>query len=63
MLVYFRIEMNTAFIGEHTSFTHAWIWSALESGVRGTTQLLSEMGLVDEAKEVVDTWMGRWISV
>jgi monoamine oxidase len=60
---YFETEMNTVFVGEHTSFTHAWIWSALESAVRGTTQLLLEMGLVDEAKEVVDTWTARWISV
>ena len=73
------------FVGEHTSYTHAWIASAVESGVRGSVQLLlgkpfperlkvsiesmadvlyhTELGLVDEAKEVVDTWMARWISV
>lgn len=28
------------FIGEHTSYTHAWIASALESGIRGSVQLL-----------------------
>jgi monoamine oxidase len=60
---YFQTEMNTIFIGEHTSYTHAWIWSALESSVRGTTQLLLDLGLVDEAKQVVNTWMARWISV
>ncbi|KAJ9622609.1 hypothetical protein H2203_006257 [Taxawa tesnikishii (nom. ined.)] len=60
---YFRTEMNTVFVGEHTSFTHAWIWSALESAVRGTTQLLLDMGLVDEAKSVTEKWMARWISV
>lgn len=51
------------FVGEHTSYTHAWIWSALESAVRGTTQLLLDMGLVDEAKEITEFWMARWISV
>ncbi|KAM0327161.1 hypothetical protein ACHAQA_006292 [Verticillium albo-atrum] len=60
---YHKTEMNTIFVGEHTSITHAWIFSALESAVRGTTQLLLELGLVDEAKEVVDTWMARWITV
>ena len=28
------------FVGEHTSHTHAWIASALESGIRGGVQLL-----------------------
>lgn len=51
------------FVGEHTSFTHAWISSALESGVRGGIQLLLELGLVDEAKEANEKWMGRWIDV
>lgn len=60
---FFQTEMNTVFIGEHTSYTHAWIFSALESAVRGSTQLLLDMGLVDEAKEVVEKWMARWISV
>jgi monoamine oxidase len=58
---YYRTEFKSIFIGEHTSYTHAWIFSALDSAVRGTTQLLLDMGLVDEAKQVVDTWMGRWI--
>ncbi|KAK8203853.1 flavin-containing amine oxidoreductase-domain containing protein [Phyllosticta capitalensis] len=60
---YFKTEKHTVFIGEHTSYTHAWIFSALESAVRGTTQLLLDMGLVDEAKQVTDEWMARWISV
>ncbi|KAL5117316.1 hypothetical protein ACEQ8H_004761 [Pleosporales sp. CAS-2024a] len=58
---YYNTEFKSIFIGEHTSYTHAWIFSALDSAVRGTTQLLLDMGLVDEAKQVVDTWMGRWI--
>jgi hypothetical protein len=60
---YFQTEFKPVFVGEHTSFTHAWIWSALESAVRGTTQLLLDMGLVDEAKEITNTWMARWISM
>ncbi|KAJ4157121.1 hypothetical protein NW754_008763 [Fusarium falciforme] len=60
---YHKTELNTIFVGEHTSITHAWIFSALESAVRGTTQLLLDLGLVDEAKQVVDTWMARWITV
>lgn len=51
------------FIGEHTSYTHAWIASALESGIRGSVQLMLELGLVDEAKATVDKWMARWIDV
>jgi monoamine oxidase len=60
---YYETEMSTIFVGEHTSYTHAWIFSALDSAVRGTAQLLLDMGLVDEAKQVVDTWMGRWIHI
>ncbi|EOD49011.1 Amine oxidase [Neofusicoccum parvum] len=60
---YYHTEKHTVFVGEHTSFTHAWIFSALESAVRGTTQLLLDMGLVDEAKQVTETWMARWIHV
>jgi len=60
---YYKTEFQTIFIGEHTSYTHAWIFSALDSAVRGTSQLLLDMGLVDEAKQIVDTWMGRWISI
>ncbi|KAF2464066.1 uncharacterized protein BDR25DRAFT_337590 [Lindgomyces ingoldianus] len=60
---YYHTERHTVFVGEHTSFTHAWIWSALESAVRGTSQLLLDMGLVDEAREITQTWMARWISM
>nr|POE69080.1 l-amino-acid oxidase [Quercus suber] len=60
---YFHTEKHTVFVGEHTSYTSSWIWSALESAVRGTTQLLLDMGLVDEAKEITEFWMARWISV
>ena len=60
---YFQTEKKTVFVGEHTSYTHAWIFSALESAVRGTTQLLLDMGLVDEAKEVTNKWMARWIEM
>ncbi|KAK3679916.1 hypothetical protein LTR78_000293 [Recurvomyces mirabilis] len=60
---YFHTEKQTVFVGEHTSYTHAWIWSALESAVRGTTQMLLDMGLVDEAKEITGFWMARWIRV
>ncbi|RHZ43329.1 flavin monoamine oxidase family protein [Aspergillus thermomutatus] len=60
---YYQTEFKTIFIGEHTSYTHAWIFSALDSAVRGTTQLLLDLGLVDEAKSIVHEWMGRWISV
>ncbi|KAM0716519.1 hypothetical protein Q7P37_007964 [Cladosporium fusiforme] len=60
---YFHTEQHTVFVGEHTSYTHAWIFSALESAVRGTSQLLLDMGLVDEAKEVTEFWMARWISM
>jgi monoamine oxidase len=60
---YYETEMQTVFVGEHTSYTHAWIFSALDSAVRGTAQVLLDMGLVDEAKEVVKTWMGRWIRI
>lgn len=60
---YYQTEFKTIFIGEHTSYTHAWIFSALDSAVRGTTQLLLDLGLVDEAKQIVNEWMGRWISI
>lgn len=58
---YFQTEFQTIFVGEHTSYTHAWIFSALDSALRGTTQLLLDLGLVDEAKQIVNTWMSRWI--
>lgn len=33
-----RVQM--IFVGEHTTFTHGWVASALESGLRGAVQLL-----------------------
>ncbi|KAI5288111.1 hypothetical protein KEM54_005463 [Ascosphaera aggregata] len=60
---YFNTENNMIFVGEHTSYTHAWIAPALESGVRGTVQLLLKLGLVDEAKKINKQWMARWINI
>ncbi|KAI0844689.1 flavin-containing amine oxidoreductase-domain containing protein [Daldinia vernicosa] len=60
---YFKTYSNMIFVGEQTSYTHAWIASALESGIRGGVQLLLELGLVDEAKATVEKWMARWIDV
>lgn len=34
------IVLQMIFVGEHSSITHAWIASALESGIRGGVQLL-----------------------
>jgi hypothetical protein len=51
------------FVGEHTSYTHGWIASALDSGIRGSVQLMLELGLVDEAKATVEKWMARWIEL
>ncbi|KAI1021841.1 hypothetical protein LB505_008885 [Fusarium chuoi] len=59
---YHQTEHNTIFIGEHTAPTQAWISSAIYSAARGTIQLLLELGMVDEAKEINRRWMGRWIS-
>ncbi|KAM3461051.1 hypothetical protein NHJ6243_005368 [Beauveria neobassiana] len=56
---YFKVHKNLIFIGEHTSYTHGWIASALDSGIRGAVQLLLELGLVDEAKAVVKKWLIR----
>ncbi|MCJ1462944.1 hypothetical protein MMC07_001548 [Pseudocyphellaria aurata] len=60
---YFKTENSMIFIGEHTSYTHAWISSALESGIRGSVQLLLELGLVDEAKAITEKFMARFISI
>ena len=60
---YHQTEHNTIFVGEHTAPTHAWVSSSLQSAVRGVVQLLLELGLVDEAKEVNKRWMGRWIKL
>ncbi|KAK5994985.1 L-amino-acid oxidase [Cladobotryum mycophilum] len=58
---FFTTHKHMIFVGEHTTYTHAWVASALESGIRGGVQLLLELGLVDEAKEAVNKWMGRWL--
>lgn len=58
---YHQTEFNTIVVGEHTAPTHAWVSSSLYSAVRGAVQLLLEIGLVDEAKELNHRWMGRWI--
>ncbi|KAL3431270.1 hypothetical protein BDV09DRAFT_198889 [Aspergillus tetrazonus] len=60
---YHQTEHNTIFVGEHTAPTHAWVSSSLQSAVRGVVQLLLELGLVDEAKEVNERWMARWIKL
>jgi len=60
---FYRTEFNTVFIGEAATFTHTWIFSALEAAARGTVQVLLDMGLVEEAKEVTGTWMARFIEV
>ncbi|KAL2011694.1 hypothetical protein VTN00DRAFT_4412 [Thermoascus crustaceus] len=60
---YHKTEHNTIFIGEHTAPTHAWVSSSLHSSVRGSIQLLLELGLIDEAKELNQRWMGRWIKL
>ncbi|KAH7357946.1 flavin-containing amine oxidoreductase-domain containing protein [Plectosphaerella cucumerina] len=60
---FYQTEFNTVFIGEAATFTHTWIFSALESATRGTVQLLLDMGLVDEAKQITNKWMARWIDV
>ncbi|KAF4459781.1 L-amino-acid oxidase [Fusarium albosuccineum] len=58
---YHQTEHNTIFIGEHTAPTQAWISSAIYSAARGTVQLLLELGMIDEAKEINQRWLGRWI--
>ncbi|KAH6667633.1 L-amino-acid oxidase [Halenospora varia] len=60
---YWQTEFNTVFIGEHTAYTHSWIFSVLESSTRGTAQMLLDLGLVDGAKQVTRTWMARWINL
>lgn len=60
---FFKTEKGVVMSGEGTSFTSSWIASALESGVRAATQVLLELGLVDEAKDVVEKWMARWIDI
>ncbi|KAK1994913.1 hypothetical protein LX36DRAFT_672817 [Colletotrichum falcatum] len=60
---FYQTQFNTVFIGEAATFTHTWTFSALESALRGTVQLLLDMGLVDEAKQITKTWMARFIEV
>ncbi|KAG6008276.1 hypothetical protein E4U21_004738 [Claviceps maximensis] len=60
---YFKVHSNMIFVGEHTSFTHGWISSALDSSIRGAVQLLLELGLIDEARAVVRKWMAGWIKL
>ncbi|KAK0369089.1 L-amino-acid oxidase [Colletotrichum limetticola] len=60
---YHQTESNIIVLGEHTAPTHAWISSSLYSAVRGAVQLLLEIGLVDEAKQLNQRWMGRWIDM
>jgi len=54
---YQAIKRADVSIGEHTSINHAWIFSALESAVRGVVQLLLDDGLVDEAQEVCPVFL------
>ncbi|KAG5984514.1 hypothetical protein E4U55_004410 [Claviceps digitariae] len=61
MPLYLQVHKNMIFIGEHTSYTHGWISSAIDSGIRGAVQLMLELGLVDEAKAAVKKWMVPWI--
>lgn len=51
---FFKTQKGVVMSGEGTSYTSSWIASALESGVRAATQVLLELGLVDEAKDVVN---------
>ena len=60
---FFKTEQGCVVAGEATSFTSSWIASALESGVRAGVQVMLGEGLVDEAKMVVEKWMGRFIEV
>ncbi|KAL9634041.1 MAG: hypothetical protein Q9204_003163 [Flavoplaca sp. TL-2023a] len=51
------------FVEEHTSYTHAWSKSQILRCIRGSVQLLLELGLVDEAKAITEKFMARWISI
>ena len=51
----YQTEFNTVFIGEAATFTHNYTFSAFESATRGAVQLLLDMGLVDEAKQITHT--------
>ena len=54
---------RTDFAQEDPTADECLVASALESGIRGSVQLLLELGLVDEAKEITNTFMARWISI
>lgn len=45
------------------TLTQSIVSSALESAIRGSVQLLLELGLVDEAKAITEKFMARWISI
>lgn len=60
---YLKVINGQIFVGEHTSYTHGWIAAAAESAVRGAVQLLLDLGLVDEAKQITTDWMERWITI
>lgn len=40
---FWHMEGNTICIGEPTSFTHSWVFSALDSAARGTVLILLDM--------------------
>lgn len=56
-LSFWQTEFNTVFIREYNSYTHSWAVSVLESAVRGSVQMLLDIGLVDGAKNVNRRWM------
>lgn len=60
---YLQVHKNMIFVGEHTSYTHGWMSSAIDSGIRGAVQMMLELGLVDEAKAAVKKWMAPWIKI
>ncbi|QPH15890.1 hypothetical protein C2857_000409 [Epichloe festucae Fl1] len=60
---YLQVHKNMIFVGEHTSYTHGWMSSAIDSGIRGAVQMMLELGLVDEAKAAVKKWMVPWIKI
>lgn len=43
------------FVGEHTSYTHAWVASALESGIRGSVQLMLGMSSLVPSAIILST--------
>ncbi|KAL8677739.1 MAG: hypothetical protein Q9224_007163 [Gallowayella concinna] len=57
------IGMHKLYIPTYFETHNNLVSSALESGIRGSVQLLLELGLVDEAKSLTEKFMARWISV